>query len=86
MLMRDFYPETYNLDERPDRENFLDVYYELEIQKGVLFYDMDIPINMLTYLTEVKKLVDFEALKPHSLMALVKDDGDQDKKQNQMFS
>ena len=45
----------------------MDIYYELEIQKGVLFFDSDLPINMLTYLTEVKKLVDFEALKPKNI-------------------
>lgn len=52
-------------------ERFLDIYYELEIQKGVLFFDHDIPINVQTYLNEVMRLVDFEALKPHNLLALI---------------
>ena len=51
-------------------DKFLDIYYELEIQKGVLFFDADLPVNMEVYLTEVKQLVDFEALKPHNLLAL----------------
>jgi len=43
-------------------------YYDLQVQKSIIHYRFGLPINVEIYLGEVRSVVDFESLKPKSVM------------------
>ena len=62
----------------------IDLILYLQLIKCILIYDMNLPANVLIVLTELRKIIEFEALKPKNLLPLIWSDDELKKLNNKM--
>ena len=55
-------------------DKVFNLFYYLQLTKGILVYEVNYPANAETYLIELKKLIDFETLTPDGIVKLIDPD------------